>query len=271
MAVRTRKVVEPEVMPYYDEASRGIPQKSLLEKMAPVMAVVIVIGAFVLGSMWSKLKYLESSSAPSGTTTGQAGNVAAPNVNSKYKSFAEAMKDYAKQTSVDGNKLMSCVNSGSKKAIVDADLAEGGKVGVQGTPGFFINGRLLAGAYPFEEFKKIIDEELTGKADKSVTRATVSVGNAPTQGTKGAPITLIEYSDFQCPFCSRAFPTVQQILKEYSGKVLFAYKHFPLSQIHPNAQKSAEAAECAKDQGKFWEFHDKLFEDQTQWANLPQT
>ncbi len=268
MAVRTKKVIEPEAMPYYAEAFKGT-QKSLLEKMAPVMAVVIVIGAFVLGSMWSKLKYLEKSpSAPSGG--GTVGQGSAP-VASKYKNFAEAMRDYASVVKIDGNKLMECVNKDSKKAVVGADLDEGSKVGVQGTPAFFINGRLLAGAYPFEEFKKVIDEELSGKADKSVTRANVTVGNAPTRGTKGAPITLLEYSDFQCPFCSRAFPTVQQILKEYGSKVLFAYKHFPLSQIHPNAQKAGEASECAREQGKFWEFHDKLFEDQSQWAQLPQT
>jgi len=78
-------------------------------------------------------------------------------------------------------------------------------------------------------------------------------------GNKNAPIKLIEYSDFECPFCIRAFPTVDQILKTYKNDVLFYYMHFPLTQIHPNAQKAAEASLCAADQGKFWEFHDKLF------------
>ncbi|MFH1447589.1 MAG: DsbA family protein [Candidatus Micrarchaeota archaeon] len=75
-------------------------------------------------------------------------------------------------------------------------------------------------------------------------------------------LVIVEYSDFQCSFCSRAVPTVKQIIEEYGDKVRIYYKHFPLSQIHPNAQKAAEASECAADQGKFWEYHDKLFENQ---------
>jgi len=83
------------------------------------------------------------------------------------------------------------------------------------------------------------------------------------RGNKNAKVTLIEYSDFQCPFCQRFTPTVKQILEEYDGQVRFVYRHFPLTSIHPQAQKSAEAAECAGEQGKFWEMHDKLFENQS--------
>ena len=79
---------------------------------------------------------------------------------------------------------------------------------------------------------------------------------------------MVEFSDFQCPYCSRALPTVNQVLNEYGDKMLFAYKHFPLTQIHPLAQKAAEASECARDQGKFWEFHDKLFATQAEWSVL---
>lgn len=245
------------------------PKKSVWEKAGPVMGVLLVVAAFALGSMWTKLKYLEKGpSAGSGQAGPSAGSGQAA-VPSKYKNLDEAFKDYAKILKMDGNKLVSCMKDGGKKAVVQADYDEGAKVGVQGTPAFYINGRFLGGAYPFEEFKKIIDEELSGKPNPTGARVQVTVGNAPTRGS--GSVTMIEYSDFQCPFCSRSFPTVQQVLKEYSGKVLFAYKHFPLSQIHPNAQKAAEAAECAKDQGKFWEFHDKLFEDQNNWANLSQT
>ncbi len=99
----------------------------------------------------------------------------------------------------------------------------------------------------------------------------VSVDDDPSIGPKDAPITIIEFSDFQCPFCARAAPTVKQILKEYDGKVRFVYRDFPLS-FHQNAQKSAEAAECADEQGKFWEYHDKLFENQNalEISNLKQ-
>ena len=80
------------------------------------------------------------------------------------------------------------------------------------------------------------------------------------RGPENAKITLIEYSDFQCPFCLRHTPTMEKILTEYKGKVKLIYRHFPLTSIHPEAQKAAEASECAGDQGKFWEMHDKIFE-----------
>lgn len=75
-------------------------------------------------------------------------------------------------------------------------------------------------------------------------------------------LVIVEYSDFQCPFCTRAVPIVEQIIGEYGDNVRVYYKHFPLSQIHQYAQKAAEASECAADQGMFWEYHDKLFENQ---------
>lgn len=223
-----------------------VPQKSLTEKAAPFMMIAIVVMAFVLGLMWNKLQ-----GAPAGPAK-----------------FTDKMNAYAKELKLDVNKFKKCVATG-KKAVVDADTASGAQFGVTGTPAFFINGRLIAGAYPFSEFKKIIDEELAGGQNKATeVRAQVEVGNASTLGKVGSPITLIEYSDFQCPFCARSEPTVKQVLSEYGDKVLFAYKHFPLTQIHPHAQAAAEASECAKDQGKFWEFHEKLFNNQDEWSKL---
>lgn len=81
------------------------------------------------------------------------------------------------------------------------------------------------------------------------------------RGNKNAEITMIEYSDFECPFCGRFHPTVQQAMQEYGNKLRVVYRHFPLS-FHPEAEPAAEAAECAGDQGKFWEYHDALFENQ---------
>jgi protein-disulfide isomerase len=82
------------------------------------------------------------------------------------------------------------------------------------------------------------------------------------RGNKNAEVTLIEYSDFECPFCGRFHPTMQKIMTEYGEKVRWVYRHFPLS-FHPQAEPAAEAAECADEQGKFWEFADKLVENQT--------
>jgi len=82
------------------------------------------------------------------------------------------------------------------------------------------------------------------------------------RGNPNAPITIIEFSDFQCPFCAKFHPTLQQVLKNYPNDVKWVYRHFPLDSIHSEARPSAEASECAGEQGKFWEFADGLIENQ---------
>ena len=92
-----------------------------------------------------------------------------------------------------------------------------------------------------------------------IYRADVSAGGAPIRGSANAPVTIIEFSDFHCPYCKKVQPTLSRILSEYGDRVRLAYRDFPLDQLHPSARKAAEAARCANDQGKFWEFHDKLY------------
>jgi protein-disulfide isomerase len=94
-----------------------------------------------------------------------------------------------------------------------------------------------------------------------VIRAEVAIAGAPVRGPAQAPVTIVEFSDFECPFCKRAHPTVTQLLEKYSGKVKLVYRDFPLESIHPQARRSAEAARCANDQGKFWEYYDVLFNE----------
>ncbi|HEY1904407.1 MAG TPA: thioredoxin domain-containing protein [Myxococcaceae bacterium] len=83
----------------------------------------------------------------------------------------------------------------------------------------------------------------------------------PTRGPKDAPVTIVEFSDFECPYCGAAHETVEQVMNAYAGKVRLVYRQFPLS-FHPHAAKAAEASLCAADQGKFWEYHDVLFKNQ---------
>jgi protein-disulfide isomerase len=85
------------------------------------------------------------------------------------------------------------------------------------------------------------------------------------QGPSNAKVTLYEFSDFQCPFCQRFHPTMEQLMGDaaYKGKIRWVYRHFPLS-FHPNAMPAANAAECASEQGKFWEYADQLFQNQDQ-------
>jgi len=83
----------------------------------------------------------------------------------------------------------------------------------------------------------------------------------PARGPKDAKITIVEFSDFECPYCGAAHDTVEQVMTTYAGKVRLVYRQFPLS-FHPHAAKAAEASLCAADQGKFWEYHDVLFKNQ---------
>jgi protein-disulfide isomerase len=91
-------------------------------------------------------------------------------------------------------------------------------------------------------------------------RVAVETGNAPARGNPKAPVTIVEFSDFQCPYCVRARPTVKKVREEYGDKVRFVFRHFPLD-FHAQAQKAGEAAACAGEQGKFWEMHDLLWEN----------
>jgi protein-disulfide isomerase len=86
----------------------------------------------------------------------------------------------------------------------------------------------------------------------------------PSVGSASAPITLVEFSDYQCPYCGRVEPTLKRLRAAYGDKIRFVWKDFPLTQIHPLAFKASEAAHCAGDQGKYWELHDVLFSKQSE-------
>jgi predicted DsbA family dithiol-disulfide isomerase len=84
-------------------------------------------------------------------------------------------------------------------------------------------------------------------------------GDGPSKGPADAKVTIIEFSDFQCPYCSRALPVLDELMKRYPNDLRIVYRHLPLDQIHPRARPAAEASACADDQGKFWPYHDLLF------------
>ena len=96
---------------------------------------------------------------------------------------------------------------------------------------------------------------------------------APALGRKDAPVTLVEFSDFQCPYCKLAAPAVKQVAQKLGDKVQIVYRQYPIESLHPFALKAAEASLCANDQGKFWELHDAMFADQARLAvnDLKQT
>jgi protein-disulfide isomerase len=210
---------------------------------------------------------------------------------------AADFEKYAQEIGLNVPKFKAALEDKKLAEGIDADAAMGGKIGARGTPAFFVNGRFLSGAQPFERFKGLIDEELK-KAEELVKKGTpkakvydalmktaktevgggappskggddapagppkkVEIGNAPSRGPKNAPITVVLFSDFQCPFCGRVEPSISELEKAYPGKVRVAWKNFPLS-FHNNAKPAAEAALAANEQGKFWEMHDILFKNQ---------
>lgn len=239
--------------------------KSFLSTPIAVILGAVIISASILTS-GGIIKIGKPGNNVAGVQAPSAGQPAAPQAAKTEADIVKNLKSTASKIGLDQSKFDKCLDSGEKASLVSKDLSDGSSAGVNGTPAFFINGRLLSGAVPYDQFKTIIEEELSGTAAATVTRVDVGVGDLPVQGNTNAKVTLVEFSDYQCPFCERHFTQTEgQLKKEYidKGLVKFYYRDFPLSQIHPGAQKAAEASRCATDQNKYWEYHDLLFENQT--------
>jgi protein-disulfide isomerase len=112
-----------------------------------------------------------------------------------------------------------------------------------------------------EKYFKTLEDKYKVDYLMEPMRVEVASMGFPAKGPATAPVTIVEFSDFQCPFCSRVTPTLEQVVSKYGSKVRLVFRQFPLP-MHPNAAKAAEAALCANEQGKFWEMHDAMFKDQ---------
>ncbi len=209
------------------------------------------------------------------------------------------LENYGKQLNLNAKKVSAALEGNSYKTKIEEDQALARNLGASGTPSFFINGRSLRGAQPQPAFEKLIDAELA-KAKAKVASGTpkakvydeltkdgatkpapapAAAGaapdenkiyeiavpkDAPSKGGKGAKVVIQEFSDFQCPFCSRVNPTVKQIMDEYKDKVRIVWRNYPLP-FHDKAGPAAQAAMEVFDQGgsdKFWAYHDLLFANQ---------
>jgi protein-disulfide isomerase len=110
-----------------------------------------------------------------------------------------------------------------------------------------------------------------GKKDMKIISldfvADFNTEGSPSKGPEDAPITIVEFSDFQCPYCSRVAPLMNRILKKYPTRVKLVFKNYPLTRIHKMAMKAAIASLAAKEQGRYWEYHDKLFENHKELSN----
>jgi protein-disulfide isomerase len=212
----------------------------------------------------------------------------------------ENLDSYAQELGLDAAKYKAAMDGHTHKASIEADQQLAAKFDARGTPAFFINGRFLSGAQPIEKFKEIVDDELK-RADKLIKSGVaknqvysaltknaltqkaadepaaapqaprrqpdpsaiykVPVADSPVKGPNDALVTIIEFSDFQCPFCSRVEATIKQVSETYGKDVRVVFKQNPLP-FHQNAGPAAEASLAAGDQGKFWDMHEKLFANQ---------
>ena len=206
----------------------------------------------------------------------------------------EDVEKYAKELGLDMAKYKADIADPKTNAKIQKDKAVAQRFQARGTPHFFINGIRLSGAQPFEKFKAVIDKEMAAakeikaKGVKNVYAEVIKNAktkaeapkprdqrqedttvykieipeNSPMKGDKDALITIIEGSEFQCPFCSRVNPTIKKLLEEaYPGKIRIFFVHNPLP-FHKDAKLASQAAHAANLQGKFWEFHDKAFANQ---------
>lgn len=237
----------------------------LLEKLAPYLVLVVLILVGFIGFSWQEIVDLSkiSTNKTETVTTG---------ANQTPKLSINDLKGYAKSIGLNENDFNSCLDSGKYEAKVNRDLQYASEIGVSGTPVFFLNGHYIDGNLPYSDFKAALDFELNGgdwsKAPTSILNNVdsqnidVDISGGKTKGDKNAKITLVEFGDFECPYCGDFFrEAAPQIMKEYvdTGKVYFVYMNNPIFISHPYAFKAAEAGECASEQGKFWEMHDLMF------------
>ena len=169
-------------------------------------------------------------------------------------------------------KFSQCLDSSETASLVSADTNLGASLGVSGTPGTIINGYALSGALPYAVLKDVADDLIAGNEpfidnyeQYGMETGSLEKVGEPTlldpvwRGNEKASVSFVEFSDFECPYCSRFADSVDQLLASHGDDIRFTYRHFPLS-FHQNAQKAAESFECAKAQGKAFEMHDKLFD-----------
>jgi protein-disulfide isomerase/outer membrane murein-binding lipoprotein Lpp len=214
---------------------------------------------------------------------------AAPDAPSGRATLSEALRGYAASVGLDADDFRECLDDPSTYEAVGAQLQRGLDLGVRGTPTFFINNKLVSGAQPAALFALLIAAELEGSPTSldeypeavqqlaqrdppsfAILPERPDASGAPIEGDPDAAVVILEFSDFECPFCQRWYQeTLPDIRAQIGDDVAIAFLHFPLTQIHPNAASAHAAAECAGEQGKFWEMHDLLFERQGEWANLP--
>lgn len=239
-----------------------------------ISAVIISLSILLAGGVIS-IKGFQTKGLTQNTATTKTGT----QEEQSYDKEASISKlaALAKGIGLDGDKLKSCVSSEKNKDEILKDLEDASSVDATGTPTFFIgkfssgnkiNGVKVVGAQPLSVFKTIIDDQLSGKdSSESGEIVEVSLDDDPILGNKSASLTMVEFSDYECPFCKRYFDqTLPEIKKQYvdTGKLKIVYRDLPLSFHDPAATIEALAANCAREQGGdeiYFKMHDEIFKN----------
>jgi len=161
-------------------------------------------------------------------------------------------------------RLRAALKDGRHRAAVEANLTEARALGVTATPTLFINGQRMVGVPKKEQLLAAVrppSAEASAPDGEPFSVSSLDYTSSPVRGAADAPVTIVAFSDFQCPFCARSLQTIETIGKSYPGRVRLVFKHFPLV-MHTQAPLAHRAALAADAQGKFWEMHDLLFTHQ---------
>jgi protein-disulfide isomerase len=198
-------------------------------------------------------------------------------------SAQQVFVEFATQLELDAEKFNQCVTERRYDDLVQANMDEAAGFGVSGTPFFFIDGFPINGAQPYELFEFAIGRAEAGTLAEAYQPqeqpqqqeqqppqvVDVDISGSFAIGDPNAPVTIVEFTDFQCPFCARHFAqTLPGLIEGYvnTGEVYYVFKDLPLTQIHPQAFIASEAARCAWDQEAYMAMHDMLFNKQGEWS-----
>lgn len=231
------------------------------------IAIVCIIGFFILLAGKFDIK-------------GLVGNKNEANVNNNNNNVANEqptvdvntqLASFAKDLKLDVKKFQSCVSAKTYDSKIQGMMKDAQTAGAQGTPYSVIlaGGQKIPinGAYPIAQLKTEIDaiiNKTTQNANASIIIPEVTDKDW-LYGDKNASMTIVEYSDIDCPYCKSFHATLQQVVADYKGQINWVYRHFPLTSLHPNALLKAQATECVGEQGgndKFWQYLDKLEKSQ---------
>lgn len=253
--------------------SNANPKVFLSNFIVLVLIVLVVALAFFSGTLWTKVKNPEVSK--DGTENQESKKITLADLPEIVKGLRIKEKDYK-----------NCLDSGKYTEKVAKQKDSATRIGVNFTPAIVLLNKqsnlavLIPGAFPYENFKAFIDALLAEDAKEGqvlyeVAERNIKVSIAKIEkleplsedehirGNKDAPIALVEYSDYECPYCQFFHITGKKLIQDYGDKVFWVYRHLPIEQSHPESPKKAEAAECVAElagNDAFWSFSDTLYE-----------